>query len=96
MSETRGIPACDLTARNVADTVLSCINGDMSPYPAFSLGMAVPYATDTLRRRGGVVSRGDAVAAAARAEADKVLRGAPVSVDVVCIDRAGAVVGSAR
>lgn len=39
---------------------------------------------------------GDAVAAAARAEADKVLRGAPVSVDVVCIDRAGAVVGSAR
>ena len=66
MSETRGIPACDLTARNVADTVLSCINGDMSPYPAFSLGMAVPYATDTLRRRGGVVSRGDAVAAAAR------------------------------
>ena len=42
------------------------------------------------------VHLGDAVAAAARAEAEKVLRGAPVSVDVVCIDRAGAVVGSTR
>ena len=42
------------------------------------------------------VPLGDIVAAAARAQAEKVLRGAPVRIDVVCIDRAGAVVGSAR
>lgn len=36
---------------------------------------------------------GDAVAAAARDEALRVLRGAPVAVDVVCIDRAGGIVG---
>ncbi|MEV7424735.1 MULTISPECIES: cobalt-precorrin-5B (C(1))-methyltransferase [unclassified Streptomyces] len=39
------------------------------------------------------VRLGDAVAARARDEALAVLRGAPVEVDVICIDRAGAVVG---
>lgn len=39
------------------------------------------------------VPLGDAVAAAARHEAVAVLRGAPVEIDVVCIDRAGIVVG---
>ncbi|MFF1922668.1 cobalt-precorrin-5B (C(1))-methyltransferase [Streptomyces sp. NPDC058221] len=39
------------------------------------------------------VPLGDLVAAAARDEALSVLRGAPVAVDVICIDRAGAVVG---
>ncbi|WP_037802228.1 cobalt-precorrin-5B (C(1))-methyltransferase [Streptomyces sp. NRRL F-5135] len=39
------------------------------------------------------VPLGDAVAARARDEAARVLRGAPVAVDVICIDRAGAVVG---
>ncbi|GGT69293.1 cobalt-precorrin-5B C(1)-methyltransferase [Streptomyces lateritius] len=39
------------------------------------------------------VPLGDLVAARARDEALAVLRGAPVAVDVVCIDRAGAVVG---
>ncbi|TSB19495.1 cobalt-precorrin-5B (C(1))-methyltransferase [Streptomyces benahoarensis] len=39
------------------------------------------------------VPLGDLVAAAARDEALAVLRGAPVTVDVVCIDRAGLVVG---
>ncbi|MFJ2560487.1 MULTISPECIES: cobalt-precorrin-5B (C(1))-methyltransferase [unclassified Streptomyces] len=39
------------------------------------------------------VALGDAVAVRARAEALAVLRGAPVEVDVICIDRAGAVVG---
>ncbi|MFD5749457.1 cobalt-precorrin-5B (C(1))-methyltransferase [Streptomyces sp. NPDC127033] len=39
------------------------------------------------------VALGDAVAVRARAEALAVLRGAPVAVDVICIDRAGAVVG---
>ncbi|MGY1437081.1 cobalt-precorrin-5B (C(1))-methyltransferase [Streptomyces reniochalinae] len=39
------------------------------------------------------VPLGDLVARAAREEALAVLRGAPVRVDVVCIDRAGAVVG---
>ncbi|MER8232331.1 cobalt-precorrin-5B (C(1))-methyltransferase [Streptomyces sp. NPDC094049] len=41
------------------------------------------------------VPLGDLVAARARDEALTVLRGAPVAVDVVCIDRAGAVVGRA-
>jgi len=41
------------------------------------------------------VPLGDAVAAAARAEALRVLRGAPVDVEVVCLDRSGAVVGRA-
>ncbi|APY85867.1 cobalt-precorrin-5B (C(1))-methyltransferase [Streptomyces alfalfae] len=36
---------------------------------------------------------GDLVAAKARDEALRVLRGAPVTVDVICIDRAGTVVG---
>lgn len=66
MSEANGIPACDLTAGTVADMVSTCIDGGMSPYSAFSLGMAVPYATEALRGRSGVVSRGDAVAAVAR------------------------------
>ncbi|MFJ2218025.1 cobalt-precorrin-5B (C(1))-methyltransferase [Streptomyces sp. NPDC101062] len=39
------------------------------------------------------VALGDAVAVRARAEALAVLREAPVEVDVICIDRAGAVVG---
>ncbi|MGQ4516414.1 cobalt-precorrin-5B (C(1))-methyltransferase [Streptomyces sp. DW26H14] len=38
---------------------------------------------------------GDAVAALARDEALAVLRGSPVAVDVICIDRAGTVVGRA-
>lgn len=41
------------------------------------------------------VPLGDLVAAAARDESLRVLRGAPVTVDVLCIDRAGAVVGRA-
>ncbi|MEU4127884.1 cobalt-precorrin-5B (C(1))-methyltransferase [Streptomyces wuyuanensis] len=39
------------------------------------------------------VPLGDLVAAAARDQALEVLRGAPVTVDVVCVDRAGTVVG---
>ncbi|MGW5274450.1 cobalt-precorrin-5B (C(1))-methyltransferase [Streptomyces sp. NPDC004044] len=39
------------------------------------------------------VPLGDLVAVAARDQALSVLRGAPVAVDVICIDRAGAVVG---
>ncbi|AXK36405.1 cobalt-precorrin-5B (C(1))-methyltransferase [Streptomyces armeniacus] len=41
------------------------------------------------------VPLGDLVAAAARESALAVLRGAPVAVDVLCVDRAGAVVGRA-
>ncbi|GAA2718773.1 MULTISPECIES: cobalt-precorrin-5B (C(1))-methyltransferase [Streptomyces] len=41
------------------------------------------------------VPLGDLVAAAAREEALGVLRGAPVAVDVLCIDRAGTIVGRA-
>jgi cobalt-precorrin-5B (C1)-methyltransferase len=41
------------------------------------------------------VPLGDLVAAAARGTALGVLRGAPVTVDVVCVDRAGAIVGRA-
>lgn len=39
---------------------------------------------------------GDIVASAARDQARTVLRGAPVAVDVICIDRAGAVVGNSE
>ncbi|MFI0238333.1 cobalt-precorrin-5B (C(1))-methyltransferase [Streptomyces sp. NPDC016845] len=42
---------------------------------------------------GAGVPLGDLVAAEARAQALLVLRGAPVEVDVICIDRAGNVVG---
>ncbi|CAM5340517.1 cobalt-precorrin-5B (C(1))-methyltransferase [Streptomyces abikoensis] len=42
------------------------------------------------------VPLGDLVAATARDEALAVLRGAPVAVDVICIDRAGAIVGRAE
>ncbi|MFF5502858.1 cobalt-precorrin-5B (C(1))-methyltransferase [Streptomyces roseolus] len=42
------------------------------------------------------VPLGDRVAARARDEALAVLRGAPVAVDVICIDRAGTVVGRAE
>ncbi|MFI9050417.1 cobalt-precorrin-5B (C(1))-methyltransferase [Streptomyces sp. NPDC053427] len=42
------------------------------------------------------VPLGDLVAATARDEALAVLRGAPVTVDVICIDRAGLVVGRAE
>ncbi|RKE22635.1 cobalt-precorrin-5B (C(1))-methyltransferase [Streptomyces sp. TLI_171] len=41
------------------------------------------------------VPLGDAVAERARAAALEVLRGAPVAVDVICIDRAGTIVGRA-
>jgi cobalt-precorrin-5B (C1)-methyltransferase len=41
------------------------------------------------------VPLGDLVAERAKATADDVLRGAPVTVDVIVIDRAGAVVGRA-
>ncbi|MEV5376269.1 cobalt-precorrin-5B (C(1))-methyltransferase [Streptomyces nondiastaticus] len=41
------------------------------------------------------VPLGDLVAATARDEALAVLRGAPVAVDVICIDRAGVIVGRA-
>ncbi|MEU6478073.1 cobalt-precorrin-5B (C(1))-methyltransferase [Streptomyces sp. NPDC047017] len=43
--------------------------------------------------RAAGVPLGDLVARTARDEALAVLRGAPVAVDVVCVDRAGAVVG---
>ena len=43
--------------------------------------------------RAAGVPLGDAVAIRARDEAMRVLRGAPVAVDVICIDRAGNVVG---
>ncbi|MDO5712327.1 MAG: cobalt-precorrin-5B (C(1))-methyltransferase, partial [Micrococcales bacterium] len=39
------------------------------------------------------VTLGDAVARAARDEAVAVLRGAPISVDVIAIDRGGTIVG---
>ncbi|MFH8370010.1 cobalt-precorrin-5B (C(1))-methyltransferase [Streptomyces sp. NPDC018031] len=42
------------------------------------------------------VPLGDLVAAAARDQALGVLRGAPVAVDVICIDRAGTIVGRAE
>ncbi len=42
------------------------------------------------------VPLGDLVAAGARDEALAVLRGAPVAVDVICIDRAGGIVGRAE
>ncbi|MEU1670712.1 cobalt-precorrin-5B (C(1))-methyltransferase [Streptomyces roseifaciens] len=42
------------------------------------------------------VPLGDLVAATAREEALAVLRGAPVAVDVICIDRAGTIVGRAE
>ena len=42
------------------------------------------------------VPLGDAVAVAARDAALLVLRGAPVAVDTICIDRAGVIVGRAQ
>jgi cobalt-precorrin-5B (C1)-methyltransferase len=42
------------------------------------------------------VPLGDAVAGAARDTALLVLRGAPVTVDTICIDRAGVIVGRAQ
>lgn len=48
-----------------------------------------------LCREAGV-GLGDLVASTARDEALRVLGGAPVAVDVVCIDRGGSVVGSSR
>jgi cobalt-precorrin-5B (C1)-methyltransferase len=42
------------------------------------------------------VPLGDAVAVAARDAALMVLRGAPVTVDTICIDRAGVIVGRAN
>ena len=50
-------------------------------------------------RHGGVlrgVPLGDKIAQAARDFALEVLAGAPVAVDVVCIDRAGQLVGRSR
>ncbi|MFE3500395.1 cobalt-precorrin-5B (C(1))-methyltransferase [Kitasatospora sp. NPDC059160] len=46
--------------------------------------------------RAAGVPLGDLVAEAARATALGVLRGSPVAVDVICIDRSGAVVGRAE
>lgn len=43
--------------------------------------------------RAAGVPLGDPVATAARDQAPAVSRGAPVTVDVICVDRAGAVVG---
>lgn len=43
--------------------------------------------------QGAGIPLGDAVARAAVAQAEEVLRGAPVAVDVICIDRAGTIVG---
>ncbi|MFJ4920184.1 cobalt-precorrin-5B (C(1))-methyltransferase [Streptomyces sp. NPDC088725] len=43
--------------------------------------------------QAGAIPLGDAVATTARDQALSVLRGAPVAVDVICIDRAGTVVG---
>jgi cobalt-precorrin-5B (C1)-methyltransferase len=48
----------------------------------------------TLSREAGV-ALGDAVASAARTAAVEVLRGSPVEVDIVVIDRAGVIVGRA-
>ncbi|GMA39873.1 cobalt-precorrin-5B (C(1))-methyltransferase [Mobilicoccus caccae] len=48
----------------------------------------------TLSQEAGI-QLGDAVATAAAAEATAVLRGAPVVVDVICIDRGGTIVGRA-
>jgi cobalt-precorrin-5B (C1)-methyltransferase len=41
----------------------------------------------------GNIPLGDLVAVAARDQAREVLRGAPVAIDVICVDRAGTVVG---
>ncbi|NBM20764.1 cobalt-precorrin-5B (C(1))-methyltransferase [Streptomyces sp. GC420] len=64
-----------------------------------SLAAAVAAANTGLEALRLCVSRGvplgDLVAAAARDQAQAVLREAPVAVDVLCIDRAGAVVGRA-
>ncbi|MFI9722839.1 cobalt-precorrin-5B (C(1))-methyltransferase [Streptomyces sp. NPDC052396] len=52
---------------------------------------------DALQRCSArAVPLGDLVAAAARDQALGVLRGAPVAVDVICIDRAGTIVGRAE
>jgi cobalt-precorrin-5B (C1)-methyltransferase len=53
---------------------------------------AANTALDALRINPAI---GDLVAARAKATADVVLRGAPISVDVVVIDRAGVIVGRA-
>ena len=45
--------------------------------------------------RAAGVPLGDLIAAAAREEALRVLRDAPVAVDVLCLDRAGQTVGQA-
>ncbi|MFF3287252.1 cobalt-precorrin-5B (C(1))-methyltransferase [Streptomyces sp. NPDC003023] len=74
----------DLARRGGADEALA------SEIAAANTGLA---ALQMCRAAG--VPLGDLVAAAARDQARAVLRGAPVSVDVVCIDRAGAVVGRA-
>lgn len=71
MSDTDGIPVGDLTVGAVADMVQACIAPSLSPYLAFSLGMAVPYATDILKARAKAdgaasVVRGTVVAEVAR------------------------------
>ncbi|WOX23140.1 cobalt-precorrin-5B (C(1))-methyltransferase [Streptomyces solicathayae] len=70
---------------------------------ARSVGASEPLAAEIAAANTGLaalrlceaagVPLGDAVAARARDEALSVLRGAPVTVDVVCIDRAGTMVG---
>ncbi|MBT2386802.1 cobalt-precorrin-5B (C(1))-methyltransferase [Streptomyces sp. ISL-11] len=65
--------------------------------PLASAVAAANTGLDALQRcaaRG--VPLGDLVAATARDEALAVLRGAPVTVDVICIDRAGTIVGRAE
>jgi cobalt-precorrin-5B (C1)-methyltransferase len=74
----------DLARRGGADETLA------AEVAAANTGLA---ALQMCRAAG--VPLGDLVAAAARDQALAVLRGAPVAVDVVCVDRGGAVVGRA-
>ena len=46
--------------------------------------------------RDSDVPLGDLVAARAREEALRVLAGAPIEVEVICIDRSGGIVGRPR
>ncbi|MEU2108037.1 cobalt-precorrin-5B (C(1))-methyltransferase [Streptomyces sp. NPDC019507] len=72
----------DLARRGGADEELA------AEVAAANTGLA---ALQSCAARG--VPLGDLVAATARDQALEVLRGAPVTVDVVCVDRAGTVVG---
>jgi cobalt-precorrin-5B (C1)-methyltransferase len=72
----------ELAGRGGADEALA------AEIAAANTGLA---ALRSCQARG--IPLGDLVAVAARDEALSVLRGAPVAVDVICIDRAGVVVG---